>query len=52
MRVALEQELQRQRRIRRIDRLQAELPSLQEKAAAVAKPFDDDALLDVDGLPG
>jgi hypothetical protein len=52
VRDALEQELPRQRRIRRIDRLQADLPYLQEKAAAVAKPFDDDALLDVDGLSG
>jgi hypothetical protein len=52
VRDALEQELQRQRRLRRIERLQADLPSLQEKAAAGARPFEAEALYDAEGLPG
>lgn len=51
VRDALEQELQRQRRLRRIQRLQQELPALQEQAAGTARPFEVNSLYDADGLP-
>ena len=52
VREALEVELQRQRRLRRIERLRQELPALQEEACAQARPFTADSLYDCDGLPG
>ena len=51
VRQALEQELQRQRRLRRQARLENELPALQQKASAEARPFDAESLYDADGLP-
>jgi len=52
VRDALERELQRQRRIRRAARLQQDLASLQDQAAAGARPFDPSELYGADGLPG
>jgi hypothetical protein len=52
VREALEEELQRQRRLRRSERLRQELPALQEQACAQARPFAADSLYDGDGLPG
>jgi hypothetical protein len=51
VREALEQELQRQRRRRRLARLDQELPELQEQASAQARPFSPESLYDADGLP-
>jgi len=51
VRAALEQELQRQRRLRRIERLNRELPLLQQQAAEQAQPFDAESLYDAQGLP-
>ena len=51
VRQALEQELQRQRRLRRRARLEDELPDLQERASVTAQPFDPESLYDADGLP-
>ena len=51
VRQALEQELQRQRRLRRQARLENELPALQQKASAESWPFDAESLYDADGLP-
>ena len=51
VRYALEQELQRQRRLRRRARLENELPALQQKASAAARPFDPESLYDGAGLP-
>lgn len=52
VREALEVELQRQRRLRRIERLRRELPSLQQQASAEARPFAPESLYDAAGLPG
>ena len=52
VRDALEQELQRQRRLRRVERLQHDLQGLQEEAAARARSFAASDLYDPDGLPG
>lgn len=52
VRDALEQELQRQRRLKRVERLQHDLQGLQEEAAARARPFAPADLYDADGLPG
>jgi hypothetical protein len=52
VREALEEELQRQRRLRRIERLRQELPSLQQQACAAARPFAQESLYGADGLPG
>ena len=52
VREALKAELQRQRRLRRIERLRQELPALQQQACAQARPFAADSLYDSDGLPG
>jgi len=51
VRQALEQELQRQRRLRRIERLNRELTMLQQQAAEQAQPFDAESLYDGQGLP-
>jgi len=51
VREALEQELQRQRRLRRIQRLQDDLPSLQRQAADQACSFAAEQLYDDQGLP-
>lgn len=51
VREALEQELQRQRRLRRIQRLQEDLPGLQRQAAGQARPFAAEQLYDDQGLP-
>jgi hypothetical protein len=51
VRQALEQELQRQRRLRRSARLGNELSTLQESASASARSFDSENLYDADGLP-
>lgn len=51
VRQALEQELQRQRRLRRRARLVNELPDLQQKASAAARPFEAESLYDANGLP-
>jgi hypothetical protein len=51
VRQALEQELQRLRRLRRRVRLETELPALQQKASAASRPFDAESLYDADGLP-
>lgn len=45
-------EAERQRRLRRIERLRQELPALQQQACAQARPFAADSLYDSDGLPG
>jgi len=52
VRDALDQELQRQRRIRRSEQLQQHLGRLQERAATQARPFDPAELYDTEGLPG
>jgi hypothetical protein len=52
VREALEEELRRQRRLQRIERLRQQLPALQEQAAAQARPFAADSLYDSQGLPG
>lgn len=52
VREALEVELQRQRRLRRIERLRQELHSLQQQACAQARPFAPESLYNGDGLPG
>jgi hypothetical protein len=51
VRTALEQELQRQRRLRRIDRLTKELPMLQRQASEQAQHFEAESLYDEQGLP-
>jgi hypothetical protein len=51
VRQALEQELQRQRHLRRRARLENEVPALQEQASAAAQAFDSESLYDADGLP-
>jgi hypothetical protein len=51
VRAALELELQRQRRQRRLQRLGFELAELQQQASEVAQPFAADALYDEQGLP-
>lgn len=51
VREALEQELQRQRRLCRQQRLSAELPLLQEQAREHARPFSPESLYDEQGLP-
>jgi hypothetical protein len=51
VRQALEQELQRLRRLRRRVRLETELPALQQKASDASRPFDAESLYDADGLP-
>ncbi len=45
-------QLRQQRRLRRIERLRQELPSLQQQASAQARPFAPESLYDGDGLPG
>lgn len=52
VREALEAELQRQRRLQRIERLRQELPALQQQACARGRPFAANSLYDSDGLPG
>ncbi|MEB3332615.1 MAG: type II toxin-antitoxin system VapB family antitoxin [Synechococcaceae cyanobacterium] len=52
VRDALEQELRRQRQLRRVARLGRELEGLQDDAAAHARAFDPDALYGANGLPG
>ena len=52
MREALEQELRRQRRLQRIERLRQQLPALQQQAGAQARPFAAESLYDSHGLPG
>jgi hypothetical protein len=51
VREALEVALQRQRQLRRQQRLQAELETLQQQASAVAQPFAAESLYDEQGLP-
>jgi hypothetical protein len=51
VREALEQELQRQRRLRRTQRLKTELLPLQDQAKARLQPFAQEALYDDQGLP-
>ena len=51
VREALEVALQRQRQLRRQQRLQAELETLQQQASAVAEPFAAESLYDEQGLP-
>ena len=51
VRDALEQELRRQRQLRRVARLGRELEGLQEEAASRAMPFADADLYNADGLP-
>lgn len=52
VREALEAELQRQRRLQRIERLRKDLPALQQQASARARSFPAESLYDSDGLPG
>jgi hypothetical protein len=52
VREALEEELRRQRRLQRIERLRQQLPALQQQAAAQARPFAAESLCDNHGLPG
>jgi len=52
VREALEEELRRQRRLQRIERLRQQLPALQQQAAAQARPFAAESLYDNNGLPG
>ena len=52
VREALEEELRRQRRLQRIERLRQQLPALQQQAAAQARPFAAESLYDSHGLPG
>jgi hypothetical protein len=52
VREALEEELRRQRRLQRIERLREQLPALQQQAAAQARPFAAESLYDSHGLPG
>lgn len=51
VREALEAALQRQRQLRRNQRLHAELEALQQQASAVAQPFAAESLYDAQGLP-
>jgi hypothetical protein len=51
VREALEQELQRQRRLRRSQRLRSELAALQEQANERVRPFAQETLYDDQGLP-
>ena len=51
VREALEQELQRQRRLRRSQRLRSELAALQDQANERLRPFAQEALYDDQGLP-
>jgi len=51
VRTALEQELQRQRRLRRIERLNSALPLLQQQASEQVHSFDAASLYDEQGLP-
>ena len=51
VREALEQELQRQRRLRRTQRLKTELLPLQDQAKARLQSFAQEALYDDQGLP-
>lgn len=51
VREALEQELQRQRRLRRSQRLRSELAALQEQANERAQSFAQETLYDDQGLP-
>ena len=52
VREALEEELRRQRRLQRIERLRQQLPALQQQAAAQARPYAAESLYDSHGLPG
>lgn len=52
VREALEEELRRQRRLQRIERLRQQLPVLQKQAAAQVRPFAAESLYDSRGLPG
>ena len=52
VREALEEELRRQRRLQRIERLRQQLPALQQQAAAQVRPFAAESLYDSHGLPG
>ena len=52
VREALEEELRRQRRLQRIERLRQQLPALQQQAAAQARPFAAESFYDSHGLPG
>lgn len=51
VRDALEVALQRQRQLRRNQRLRSELGALQQQASAVAQPFAAESLYDAQGLP-
>ena len=51
VREALEQELQRQRRLRRSQRLRSELAALQDQANERLRSFAQEALYDDQGLP-
>jgi hypothetical protein len=52
VREALEENLRRQRRLLRIERLRQQLPALQQQAGAQARPFAAESLYDSHGLPG
>ncbi|MFM7312239.1 MAG: type II toxin-antitoxin system VapB family antitoxin [Cyanobium sp.] len=51
VREAIEQELQRQRRLRHMQRLQEDLPGLQQQAAVQVRPFAAEQLYDDLWLP-
>jgi hypothetical protein len=51
VREALEENLRRQRRLLRIERLRQQLPALQQQAAVQARPFAAESLYNSHGLP-